>query len=104
MQRILTIEHRAAASSPALPLQLRADQEAVALAVMEEARESANAVEPPPAERVESALATADAPLTVAALQKACRIRTATLCAILATMVDGGQAEKTSGGYRWTRR
>src|SRR5204862_534672 len=51
------------------------------------------------------ALAEAAAPLTVAELRRACRMRTSTLCAILSDLVMEGRVRRTAAGYlpagRW---
>jgi len=50
-------------------------------------------------DRVEQALAGATGPLTVAALRQVCRVRTATLCEVLATLTGQGRVRKTETGY-----
>ena len=52
----------------------------------------------PPADRAERTLAAASGPL-VAALRAACRMRTATLCAVLADLVRRGRVRRTPAGY-----
>jgi hypothetical protein len=97
----LAIEHRAAPSRPGIPLHLRAAADALALEVLERPDPAA----PPPsvpsgADRVEQALAAATAPLSLAMLRRACRIRMATLCAILAALTQAGRIRKTPAGYQ----
>lgn len=99
-QLSLSIEHRAAESTSGIPLQLKADGATLALTVVEHTDAAATlATEPSARERVELALSNADIPQTVSALQKVCRIRTATLCAVLADLVEKGHAKKLPGGY-----
>ena len=50
-------------------------------------------------ERDAQALADTNAPLTVTELRRACRIRTATLCAILSQLVGEGRIRRTPAGY-----
>jgi len=45
------------------------------------------------------ALVDAAAPLSIAALRKSCRIRTATLCEVLATLTAQGRVRKTDSGF-----
>jgi hypothetical protein len=103
-QITLSIEHRAAASHAGFTVELRQSGDALALDVV--ARPAAAASPgapaesaPPPHDRVARALAEAAEPLTVAALRAACRIRTATLCEILADLVRQGRVRRTAAGY-----
>ena len=83
-------------------INLRQNGDALALVLTDRSvDDSAVAVTsaPPPAVRVETALAAAAAPMTVAALRSACRIRTATLCDVLADLVRRGRAYRTPAGY-----
>ncbi len=99
-QLILSIEHRAAPSRSGLPLRLRTNADALALEVLD--RPLPAAAPPPPAsgaDRVEQALAEAAAPVSLAVLRRACRMRMATLCAILATLTAAGRIRKTPAGY-----
>src|SRR5213082_2020377 len=56
-------------------------------------------------DRAARTLAEAAAPLTVAELRRACRMRTSTLCAILSDLVMEGRVRRTAAGYlpagRW---
>ena len=99
-QLTLTVEQRAAASVAGIPLALAGDGEALALRVID-AHPSRSAARPLPSaeERVAQALADANAPLTVTELRRACRIRTATLCAILSQLVGEGRVRRTPAGY-----
>ena len=96
----LSVEHRAAESIPAIPLALEAEGDALALGIAAAPTPTdVPAVGPSADERVESALSAAGSPLTVAALQKLCRIRTSTLCSVLAELIKQGRVRKTSTGY-----
>jgi hypothetical protein len=96
----LAVEQRAAASTTGITLRLHAEGDALALEVLDRAT---SAVTSPPVtsvgERVEQALAGATGPLTVAALRQVCRVRTATLCEVLATLAGQGRVRKTETGY-----
>ena len=93
----LAIEHRAAASRGGITIALHQSGEALALAVVERSETAAAA--PAAHERVERVLAAAAEPLTVAALRAACRMRTTTLCTILAGLVRQGRVRRTAAGY-----
>ncbi len=73
---------------------------ALGLAELDAASVAAANVEPSLQDRIESALTAAGNPMTVAALQKVCRVRTATLCAVLADLVEQQRVVKTTTGYR----
>jgi hypothetical protein len=97
-QLTLSVEHRAAASRAGIHLQLKGDDQALAL---ETIRQEPSPSTPPPDldQRICSALATSAAPLSVAALQKACHVRTATLSALLAQLLRDGRVRRTQDGY-----
>jgi RecA-family ATPase len=95
----LTVEHRAAPSFPALPLELAQDGAGLALRVVDRRAPP----EPPPAsvdERITHALAQASKPLPLAELRALCRVRTATLCERLAALTASGRLAKGDAGYR----
>ena len=98
-QLTMSIEHRAAASSSGIALRLKADDEAIALEIIQ--RTAASAEAPPELhERIEKALAAADEPMTVAALRMNCRVRNERLVEVLADMVSAGRVHRVaSGGY-----
>lgn len=105
-QITLSVEHRAAASPASITVELRQSGDALALDVVASpvAADPASPDAPadsasPPHDRIERALAQAAEPLTVAALRAACRIRTATLCEILADLVRQGRVHRTAAGY-----
>ena len=98
----LTIEHRAAPSQTGLPLALRGDSDALALAIVD------TAPTPPtpsssPIDTLEEVLAHTDRPLTLAELRHACRMRTAKVCHALAALTAQGRVLKTAAGYQRTR-
>jgi hypothetical protein len=103
-QLTLSVEHRAAPSRTGIPLGLRADVDADALALEVLDRPAPAAASTPPptsgAERVEQALADATAPVSLAVLRRACRMRTANLCALLAALTTAGRIRKTTAGYQ----
>ncbi len=100
----LSVEHRAAPSVNGIPLALCADGESIALAVTETRSvddiESPAEITEPLVAKVESVLADAQAPLTVAALRAICRVRTQTLTRMLAALVETGRLVHTPAGYR----
>lgn len=98
-QLTLAVEQRAAASSTGIPLYLRGEGEALALHVSRAPSAPATPAAVPVAERVMRALIDAAAPLSIAALRKSCRIRTATLCEVLATLTAQGRVRKTDSGF-----
>jgi hypothetical protein len=99
-QLTLTVEQRAAASIGGISLALEGDDDVLALRVV--ARRTtldARSAVPSAADRVAQALTQATAPLPVTALRRACRLRTATLCRILAELVRDGRVRRTAAGY-----
>lgn len=102
-QIALAIEHRAAPSINAIPLQLAIDGDAVALATIACAVASdASAAATGPitlADKIEAHLATAAAPLTAAAIRKLCRVRNVSLTAALIELVANGRVRKDGSGY-----
>ncbi len=95
---VMTVEHRAAPSIGDLDLELHEQGDALALRVIEgecEAVPSDRSVY----QRLEDALAAAQAPLTARDLRAACRIRTTTLCRALADLTAQGRIVKADDGY-----
>ncbi len=95
----LAVEHRAAASVPAVPLVLAQRGDALALEVLDRAPTA----EPPPTsvdERITRALAAAAGPVPLAELRTACRVRNATLRERLAALTAAGQLVRATDGYR----
>jgi hypothetical protein len=101
-QLTLTVEHRAAPSTSGISLALEAAGDALALRVLDPAREPPTSAPAPeataPEDRIERALAEATEPLTVAEIRAACRIRMATLCEILGELVEQGRVRRTAAG------
>ena len=95
----LSVEHRAAAAIPAMPLALAQRGDALALEVVER-REP---VTPPPSsldDRIVAALADSDRPLPFAELRAHCRVRAATLHERIGVLTTHGRVAKSDGGYR----
>ncbi len=95
----LSVEHRAAAAVDDIPLELRADGAALALAP----RTVHHASEPQQplsaADRVFQVMSTASTPLSTQQLRKLCSLRTATLCETLASLRQTGQVIQSTAGY-----
>ena len=53
----------------------------------------------PAAQRIEQALVTATAPLTIRELRAVCRIRSETLCAALDALIADGRVIRSTDGY-----
>lgn len=98
-QLTLAVEQRAAASSTGISLHLNGDGAALALEVSHVPNVAIPPVALPVAERVMHALLEATAPLSVAVLRQVCRVRTATLCEVLAALTAQGRIAKTDIGY-----
>jgi hypothetical protein len=98
-QLSLSIEHRAAASRSGICLELRTNDDAVALALADTAPAPLTAL-PPLEEQIRTALKGAGAPLSVVELRRACRVRTSTLCEALAALTASGRLQKAVGGYQ----
>ncbi len=98
-QLLLSIEHRAAASRSGLALELRAEDEALALRVVD-TPSTAETAPPSTIERVAQVLTSAPAPMSRGELRSACRIRNASLGEALSTLVAEGRALVDHGRYR----
>jgi len=88
---LLAVEHRAAAPIDALALELRAEREAIALAIVEAPAPETVPAPPTPHERIVATLAQLDAPVSRRALRAACRMRSATLGDALKELLDEGR-------------
>lgn len=103
----LTIEHRAEPSYGPIPVHLADESPALALSANESSPQSSTVSVSPanesPEQRLELALAAFDAPVTVDHLRRACRMRTQTVCALLAELVRSGRVIKSDVGYRLVR-
>ncbi len=99
-QLTLSIEHRAAASHPAIPLTLKGVTGNLALEIDDKGEAlPPTAVKPTIAERIERALTEESLPMTLSALRQASGLRTATLCETLKSLLDAGRVHKTTTGY-----
>jgi AAA domain len=96
----LFAEHRAAVGIGPISLQLRADDKALALEIVESQPGPEPQQRLPPAERIHAVLAAASAPLSLSQLRQTCRLRKATVCQVLAELTQRGKVQKTSEGYR----
>lgn len=94
----LAVEHRAARGIDPLVLELGPEEERLALRVTTAA--PARPTAPEPHERIVAALRNAPAPLRVAELRRACRMRTQTLVGALRELTEQGLVEQTDDGYR----
>ncbi len=94
----LTVEHRAAASVPAVALELAQRGDALALEVTER-RHAAEPTLTSIDERITAALAQADRPVQLPHLRAACRVRNATLYARLAVLTADGRVTRSGDGY-----
>ena len=95
----LSVEHRAAASPPAIPLTLLHSGDRLALAVTERS----SPTEPTSLsldQRITDALAQATGPLSTAQLRALCHVRNATLHARLAALSSQALLIKSADGYR----
>ena len=98
-QLTLSTEHRAAASTDHIPLQLTEAGSVVALQVLDR-----SSVEPDapltPTQRVRQALAQVREPIPVQQLQKLCGIRTAKICSALTELSNSGEVVRDACGYQ----
>lgn len=96
----LTIEHRAAASSEGLALELLASGDGLALHLDSAPRDSLTPAPVPSAlDRIEAILAEAPGPLSLKSLRAAAKMRAATVSDALATLVTQGRARRSDKGY-----
>ena len=95
----LTVEHRAAPSTPAIELELVSHNDALALQVLTSAP-LANPTATSIDERITAALIDASRPLSVSQLRPLCRVRKATLCERLTAMTAAGHLHHDAYGYR----
>jgi hypothetical protein len=95
----LTVEHRAAPSTPAIELELVSHNESLALQVLTSApcvNPTATSID----ERIRAALRDASQPLSISQLRPLCRVRKATLCERLTAMTAAGYLYRDADGYR----
>ena len=105
-QLTLTVEHRAAPSIAAVPLQLEIAGDAAALVAVEHGEPIAATAQSSPLtteQKIEQHLSAAAAPLTIAELRKLCRTRNTTLTTTLAALVAAGRIHRDAAGYAITR-
>jgi len=100
----LTVEHRAAPSIPDLALRLATCDNRVALEIVDGPGHASQPPSQSPQQRVEGVLAEATTPLSIKELRQACRIRTSTLCHVMAVLADAGRITKTEAGYQIASR
>lgn len=102
---LLSVEHRAASSIPALALELHQQSDALALR-LHPATQSPDPEPPPtrltPEQRIEQALRDASAPMSRRQLRAICRIRNATLGNALTTLLSAGRIRETDAGLHLT--
>jgi len=102
---VLTVEHRAAASSSGLRLALAADGGALALQVIDTAAQAPS--DPPamsPTERVEAILKHHGAPMTQREIRDLAKMRSSTIGDALAALVTGGTVTRSDNRYRVVSR
>jgi len=95
----LAIEHRAAASHGGISLSLNANGDDVALSVVDRVPQSIDQSPVSAGEKIQTALATASAPISLTELRSACGIRKATLLHCLSTLLAEGRVLKSTAGY-----
>lgn len=95
----LSVEQRAAPATPDIMIELRQDDDALALAVVEH-DVSPEPEDPSVIDRIMEALAASPDPLSTRMLRERCRIRTATLSAALQDLVAQRRVVRTDHGYR----
>jgi hypothetical protein len=99
-QLLLAVEHRAAPSRSGISLELRAQDEALALALSDAPAVPQIAEAQALDEQIQAALEGASGPLTVADLRRICRVRTSTLCDALTELTASGRLRKAERGYQ----
>jgi AAA domain len=95
----LTVEHRAAPSTPAIELELFSHNESLALQVLTSVpcdSPTATSID----ERITAALIDSSQSLSISQLRPLCRVRKATLCERLAAMTAAGHLHRDADGYR----
>ncbi len=104
----LTIEHRAAPGHDGLGLDLRAAGDALALHLVVEAADRADARAAPSAasrlEHVVQVLATCAAPVPRRELRHVCRMRDTALSDVLGQLLTAGRVVKSAAGYQLAAR
>lgn len=104
-QILLSIEHRAAPSLPALAIELAGGGDTVALSLVDHHDDAVTQTTlPTAAERIEHALAAAHRPLSRRALRAACRIRASSMAEALAGLLAQGSVVDSAAGLRLANR
>lgn len=97
---VLTVEHRAAAATPGVTLELTQRDDALALQPAQAEPQPGHRVEPISVDqRITAALADGGKPRPFAELRASCRVRTTTLYERLAAMTAAGLVVKSADGY-----
>jgi len=97
---VLTVEHRAAAATPNVTLELAQRDDALALQPVQADPQPESRVEPISVDqRITAALAESGKPRPFAELRASCRVRTTTLYERLAAMTAAGLIVKSANGY-----
>jgi hypothetical protein len=100
----LAIEHRTAASTSGIVLDVRVNDGRVSLAAADRTGSDEPVATAPqvltPIERIQQALAATDEPRSLKQLRTLCRIRTESLCEALATLKSQGRVVLDREGYR----
>jgi len=97
---VLTVEHRAAAATPNVTLELAQRDDALALQPVQADPQPESRVEPISVDqRITAALAESGKPRPFAELRASCRVRTTTLYERLAAMAAAGLIVKSANGY-----
>jgi len=96
---ILTVEHRAAAAIPNLPLELTQHDKALALAPIQPDHLPEHDAPVSIDQRITAALAASKEPQPFAELRAACHVRATTLYQRLAAMTADGRVVKHANGY-----
>jgi RecA-family ATPase len=97
---VLTVEHRAAAATPSVTLELAQRDHALALQLVQADPLPDSRVEPISVDqRITAALVDAGNPLPFSELRASCRVRTTTLYERLAAMTAAGFIVKSADGY-----
>lgn len=97
----LTVEHRAAPALGPVVVELRSHSEHLALGIVDTLPmiESPLTPKPSPQERILAVLANQSAPMTLAALRDACKMKTQNVTTTAASLVEAGRILRVKGGY-----
>ncbi len=102
---VLSVEHRAAAATPSVTLELIQRDDALALEPVQSDHQTEHRVEPTFVDqRITAALADGEQPRPFTELRASCRVRTTTLYERLAAMIAVGLIVKSADGYSLASR